>query len=379
MTKIKEENLEEVNEGTYGLPGPQMSQEEAIKRCTINGRGGPGQLRKCVKEYMFPPQMDEVSSMAGGSVEGYSVDPTKKKKSPTIFREEDEEEVDEQKDLIEEMILREIIFKALKKQHYDRINLAERKKQQVEDDEMQIRKVVRHLIQEAKKDIEDTPHSSTAINILEDLLKQILPNLETEFKTLTTAREQRDSFRAHVVNAVSTLLDTEDINKAGGAAGEEEGLISLDEEEGDIEEEVDIKVSDVDAPADDKFIDIEAEPQEPEEPDTFGIEGQDATGRALAQEAFNNIEKNITETYAILHDESDEKLFQDYLITNLKLYFDKWEQELGAVTEPTTDEYEAEKDEDEAGTEAGAEFDAELGGELGGEAPAAAGAGEEVV
>ena len=95
--------------------------------------------------------LEEVSSMAGGSVEGYSVDPTKKKKSPTIFREEDEEEVDEQKDLIEEMILREVIYKAIKDQHYKQITLAERKKQQVEDDEMQIRKVVRHLIQEAKK------------------------------------------------------------------------------------------------------------------------------------------------------------------------------------------------------------------------------------
>jgi len=323
--------------------------------------------------------LEEISAMGNGAVEGSMAKPGKRnQKSPTIFREEDEEEVDEQKEFIEEMILREVIYKAIKDQHYKQITLAERKKQQVEDDEMQIRKVVRHLIQEAKKDIEDTPHSSTAINILEDLLKQILPNLETEYKTLTTAKEQRDSFRAHVVNAVSTLLDTEDINKAGGDAGAEEGLISLDEEDDDIEEEVDIKVSDIDAPVDDKFIDIEAEPAEPVEPDTFGIEGQDATGRALAQEAFNNIEKNITETYAVLHDEKDEKLFQDYLITNLKLYFDKWEQELGAVTEPTTDEYEAEKDAGEAGAEAGAEFDAELGGELGGETSAPAGR-EEVI
>ena len=92
----------------------------------------------------------------------------------------------------------------------------------------------------------------------------------------------------------------------------------------------------------------------------------------MAQEAFNNIEKNIAETYAILHDEKDEQLFEDYLITNLKLYFDKWETELGAVTEPTTDEYEAEKEQGETGAEAGAEFDAELGGELGGGTPATA-------
>ena len=313
--------------------------------------------------------IDEISSMAGGAVEGFagSSSDKKKKKSPTIFREEDEAEL--------KKIVQEVIRKVIRKKI-----LAEQKHIK---EEKELRTLLRSLIKEAKKDVETVPHSSTAINLLEEMLKQILPNLEKEYKTLTTAKEQRDSFRAHVVSAVSTLLETEDVNKAGGAAAEEEGIIGLDEQEEDIEEdieeEVEIKVSDVEAPADDKFIDIEAEPEVPEEEgDTFGIEGQNETGRALAQEAFNNIEKNISETYAILHDEKDEKLFQDYLITNLKLYFDKWEQELGAVTEPTTDEYEAEKDEDEAGAEAGAEFDAELGGELGGEAPAAAGS-EEII
>ena len=318
--------------------------------------------------------LEEMSAMGGSAVAGFAGSPGKRnQKSPTIFREEeDEDDEEDSQNIIEEMIFREIIFKALKDQHYKQVALAEQKKRETKNNEMQLRQVIRKLIQEAKKDVEDNPHSSTAINILEDLLKQILPNLETEFKTLTTAKEQRDSFRAHVVSAVSALLETENINKAGGIGAEEENLISLEEDE--MEEEVGIKISDVEAPADDKFIDINAEPQEPQELDTFGIEGQDETGRALSQEAFNNIEKNIAETYAILHDEKDEKLFEDYLITNLKLYFDKWEAELGAVTEPTTDEYEAEKTEFEAGSEAGAE----LGGELGGETPAPTG-GKEVI
>jgi hypothetical protein len=33
----------------------------------------------------------------------------------------------------------------------------------------------------------------------------------------------------------------------------------------------------------------------------------------------DKIEKNIIDTYAILNDEKDEKLFKDYLITNVKL------------------------------------------------------------
>ena len=316
---------------------------------------------------------ESVSGDAGGYSLPLGAKKPKKKKG-TIFREED---ATEQKDFIEEQILRAVIYKALQNRHEEKLKLESQQKERTKLDEQQLRQVIRTLIYEAKKDIEDTPHSSTAINLLEDLLKQILPNLETEFKTLTTAKEQRDSFRAHVVSAVSSLLETEDINKEGGEAGEEEKLISLDEES-EMEEEIDIKVSDVGASAEDKFIDIDAVPEEPEIEDTFGIEGQNATGRALAQDAFNNIEKNIAETYAILHDDQDEKLFEDYLITNLKLYFDKWERELGAVTEPTTDEYEAEKDQNAAGSEAGAEFDAELGDELGGGIPAA-GTGEELV
>jgi len=177
--------------------------------------------------------------------------------------------------------------------------------------------------------------------LLEELLKQILPNLEVDYKTLTTNKEQRDSFRAHIINAVSTLLDTEDVNKESGIP--EEDVVDISTLEEEIEEEVDIKVASIDATADDKFIDIDKETiEEPTEEDTFGIKGQDETGRAMAQDSFHNMEKNIVDTYSILYDKRDEKLFKDYLITNLKLYFDKYEKELGPVMEPTTPEYEEE-------------------------------------
>ena len=40
-------------------------------------------------------------------------------------------------------------------------------------------------------------------------------------------------------------------------------------------------------------------------------------------------------------DEEDRETFYDYLITNVKLYFDRFEQELSpSVEEPTTPEYE---------------------------------------
>ena len=74
------------------------------------------------------------------------------------------------------------------------------------------------------------------------------------------------------------------------------------------------------------------------------VEGEDLTGRNFALETFKKIQKQILETYSLLSNEQDRETFYDYLITNLKLYFDKFEEEMNpTVTEPTTPEYEQEK------------------------------------
>ncbi len=55
------------------------------------------------------------------------------------------------------------------------------------------------------------------------------------------------------------------------------------------------------------------------------------------------------DAYTILDDVKDKDLFYDYLITNLKLYFDKFEEEMSDIpeTEPSTPEYDAEKEKKE--------------------------------
>ena len=244
-------------------------------------------------------RVNEISSMSGGSVEGASSN------SHFIDREE----------FLKELQLREAIRKI--------ISVTENKKQNQEN---LLRKTIGKFITEAETD--KTPHASTAINFLEDLLKKILPGVEQDYKSLTTNKEQRDSFRSQLVSSVNTLLETADINVQ--AARE--------------------KTSD----AESEFIDIEEE-----------ITDKEAynTGSKLAAQSFDAIEKQILETYNTLSDEEDQKTFKDYLITNLKLYFDKWEKELGDVIEPTTDEYETEKEDTES-EDAGEE----LGGEEGLEA-----------
>ena len=272
-------------------------------------------------------KISEMSAMAAGSVEGSAAPTPEESEDYFISREK----------FLQELQLREVVRKM--------ITISEQKQKTKPTDESRLRKLINKLITEAETDT--TPHASTAINFLEDLLKKILPNIEQDYKSLTTNVEQRESFRAQFVSSVNSSLETADLNiqAAKSQEGEVEGFIEIEEAADDVK---------IDVVDDEKFIDIEGGPAIEQETD----EAANDTGSKLAAQSFDAVEKQISETYNTLSEEEDQKTFKDYLITNLKLYFDKWEKELGDVVEPTTDEYETEKEEDEA---------EELGDELGGE------------
>jgi len=219
-------------------------------------------------------------------------------------------------------------------------------------EESKLRGFIRKLIKETAE--ETAPHRNTGINVLADLLKTIVPQLESEYKMLTTDAEQRESFRAHVINATQNSLATSQM--VDEPAEMDMALPDLEEQEGDVDVNLDVSTGE------DKFIDIDEKPpeEEEEETDTFGLDDEDETGRNFAQRAFEKVETQIIEAYALLSNEEDKQLFYDYLITNLKLYFDRFEEELASTTEePTTDEYEAEEEAEEVG----GEDDLGLGGE----------------
>ena len=266
-------------------------------------------------------------------------------------------------EFIQEIILRESIRDLVSEVYNSRVH---NYKSQVLE-EKRFRNIVRKLITEAAEEL--APHENTGINVLADLLKTVVPQLESEYKLLTTDPIQRESFRAHVVNAVqTTLAATKAVDKSAEEAGMDMALPMQEQEEEEIDINLDVKTG---SPGEDKFIDIDDAPVDPEgeEEDTFGMEGEDETGRNFAQRAFEKIEKQILEAYELLSNEEDKQLFYDYLITNLKLYFDKFEDELSSsLPEPTTDEYEeeaasAEEEAAEGGDELGGEEDLELGGE----------------
>ena len=121
---------------------------------------------------------------------------------------------------------------------------------------------------------------------------------------------------------------------------------------------IDVEVGD-----EDKFIPVRQgdmpEEEAEEEEDNFTIGGTDTTGRNFALQSFNKVESTILDAYESLADDIDRELFYDYLLTNIKLYFDKFEDELKtSFEEPPTDEYEEESTE-EPDVEAGIEGDLE--------------------
>ena len=241
-------------------------------------------------------------------------------------------------------------------------------KQKRLDEEEQLRSIIRsfykdeveRLSERQVADNEPTPNKSTGINVLEDLLKKIIPILEMDYKLLTTDDQQRQSFRAHIISAVvSTLTPVETNTKAGEEAAAEK----------ELDEEVNIEVG---GEEDDKFIDIRSDAEisaddEPEDPRAefgAGLETHDETGRNMAYQTFKKIDTNIIDSYELLSNAEDQELFYDYLIANLKLYFDKFEGELAdSVEEPTNQAYDMAKDSAQLSDEPAEEIPGESGSE----------------
>ena len=230
------------------------------------------------------------------------------------------------KELKEEQRFRKVIRGLLE-------NYLAEKKEKVMLEENRLRSVIRSLIKEVSADVPDEqPQRSTGINVLEDTLKVIIPIVEDAYKGLTTSKEQRESFRAHVLNAVENSLAAVDVTADAGESQEENEL------EEDIALDIDVE---------DKFIpvrdlDMTPEPEDDEEPKSFqDLEGMNITGRNFASTTFNKVENQILDAYESLADEKDRNLFKEYMLTNLKLYFDRFEEELQpTLPEPDSPDYD---------------------------------------
>jgi len=210
-------------------------------------------------------------------------------------------------------------------------------------EEAKLRSVIRTLITEdAPLPEEET--WSTGVKELSTLLKKIIPQIEDDFKLLTTDPEQRKSFRAHIIHAIQNTLST--VLPVGTPSPPEDEALQEANINVDIEEEPDAS----------KMIDLDGDGKpDDEEPEEVqfgaGLEGHDLTGRNIALRSYKKVEQSIIDSYKLLANDDDRSEFYDYLITNVKLHFDSFEDDIAKrLGEPTTDQYKKEKEEKAART-----------------------------
>lgn len=256
------------------------------------------------------------------------------------------------------LYIREVLRKIKRQQKTELLNQV--------NEERSLRKNIRKMLREAQ---DTTQHNSTGINALEKLLSSIVPILETGYKDLKTDEAQRKSFKAHILRGIQNLLSTASVyfsadkknTSAASTAGQPPaaaGSPALATPGSELKEEETEAPKPGTPEADPQFIDVNKDKKEkaaakPNPVNAFqAVEGEDLTGRNFALETFKKIQKQILETYSLLSNEQDRETFYDYLITNTRLYFDKFEDELQATpAEPTTPEYEAEKAKKDAATQ----------------------------
>jgi len=287
-------------------------------------------------------QLYELSGMSvgGGDVHGYAK------------KDEEQNDMITRENIVTEKLLREYIRNKIK----SKLNEDQNK---VLREEKVLRQVIRKLIREG--DISDVhPHRSTGINTLEDVLKKAIPTLRMDFKRLTTDKKQRDSFRAHIIRAVADAIKPMEANdqylQGGGGTPSsllDEPLGNLEEESTEVDDEmlaaleeqdieVDITGDELAIDDEEKKIPVEDDDQpSPEEDFGTGLEDMDETGRNMAFTSFKKVSQYILDAYDSLANPKDKEVFTEYLITNLKLYFDKFEDELqNTVEEPTSQSYQ---------------------------------------
>jgi hypothetical protein len=261
----------------------------------------------------------------------------------------------EREQLIEEMKLRKIIRKG--------INVIKEKKadeayvQQI--NEYRMRKLIRKMLI-SEKMAPSGNHRSTGIAKLSKFLHGAIETLEDDYKELKTDADQREAFRVYILHNVEKTLAPEKLN---AEAGEKDFELKEDLEEEKVNLSIDTsgdEERDLDAPENDPmFIDVprkndknKEDPKkskEDQEMEDFGKgledRGLDDTGRINAKTTFDQLFKNqVVAAYNNLANEADKNIFYDYLIANLKLYFDKFEAEMqDDIQEPESEVYQQQK------------------------------------
>ena len=294
----------------------------------------------------------EMSAAGGGAIQGAPVRSVGSKKPKGK---------DMRKDLQTEMMMRQYIRNKIKKQLWQ-----ESKKQ--EEEEYQLRLVIRGLINEAKEMA--NPHPNTGINKLRDAFRKAKPTLKTKYQQLTSTPEQRETFTSHMLSAFVRLFDELDALQAQGDIEDEIEGIETDAgtESTDLEAPPEDAAEDIEDDLDDLLesilnevevnvgddMDIVSEDEKEEEEKAksqaekdfdkkkegefekeefgAGLDG-DTTGRNQAFDAFRLVQSYFSDAYLDLANKEDQKMYRDWCLYNMKLLFKNFEESLPTAPE----------------------------------------------
>jgi len=291
-------------------------------------------------------KIDEMSSMAGGAVEGASA---------PLHKKDDKEKKKKKKDLEEAFMLKYLIQKGIETVKEKKVIEEEMFRQVVKD--LIFKKYQTLLEQEEMK----AGERSTAINYLEKVLKMIIPGkvggsqLEPEYSALSTASERR-SFIKHVIQGLYDEIAPE-LSLSGLISRFEQrrGAFQQKEQQPLMEQE-DIKIilDDDGLPKSDKQIEDEelenlnsdslttgrVTDLGPEDDFPEPISGESSIGRKAAyrfistqKSSIENALKDLQMTPEELevfksenpNKEEPQVEFLDFLFTNIALHFDRLE------------------------------------------------------
>jgi cytidyltransferase-like protein len=249
-------------------------------------------------------KLEEMSSAAGGAM-AFSpgpIGPARKKK------------MIDRKTFMEELELRKAIRKAL--------ILREEKKNKLKLEEQQLRKVIREILQEAKKEVN---YGNTGLNKLGVLLKAKMEPLKDQYKSLATDKSQREAFKARFLSRAEDLFGKLDAEiTAGEKTKENSGVEELEELNVSIDEPIDDKL------LPDLFGSKDTKQKTPDE----GEEKIEPTGEAEATAFFKGWIDEVTETYLGLNNPVDRNMYREYFMYNVAAILDQAEEEVANTAKP---------------------------------------------
>jgi hypothetical protein len=217
------------------------------------------------------------------------------------------------------------------------------------EEELSLREAINKLITEGE---DSAPRQSTGLNVAEEVLRSVVPVLETGYKQMTTSLQQRESFKKHIINSLKYFILPKEIGNSidsgtpqtttPAPAIPEQGLeeqIPTEVSPKELEEVADpgTKMPLLGKPEDKKkedetgFTDKEDDKVSPEQ---FAISGEDLTGRNVAYEVFKNIKAPIRKGYnKVQASPKDREIYTRAISANLLAHMDRFEQELQASPE----------------------------------------------